>query len=58
MSINLKILKKLETMTKQDPELKAAADRLLVLESEGVGQYKDEYRKIIEKSDGENKNED
>jgi hypothetical protein len=53
MSINMKILKKVDEKTKLDPELKKAATNLLRLESEGVGAYKDEYRKIIEKSDGE-----
>lgn len=53
MSINLKILRKVDEKTKLDPELKKAANNLLVLESEGVGAYKDEYKKIIEKSDGE-----
>lgn len=49
----MKILKKVDEKTKLDPELKKAATNLLRLESEGVGAYKDEYRKIIEKSDGE-----
>ena len=58
MSINLKILKKLDSKTKNKPLLKEIATDLLILESEGIGQYKDEYKNLIEKKSEEDQSED
>ena len=48
MSINEKILEKLNNKTKDNPEIKEFLIKLLRKESDGLGWYKDTYKELLE----------
>jgi len=56
MSINPKIINKMNEKKFPDPAIRQFLLELLDIESEGIGWYKDKYRDLIEKynKDGDN----